>query len=628
MCRCANFFKWSVVCVAVASGSSLSCDQLHAQSGLRESLERLDTNEDGQISPEEITPRSRPYLERIAKSHRLSLDAPNQIDKLQEAARIHHALVNGAAGKRIVPEGEASVLPFGPKPDEPLVPEFGLPEVKYPYIQADLDEADRTLRRSDQDKDGYIDRGEAMNSEWTHLDPFESDLNKDDRLSRLELTQRYARRRLLSGAAEELVRKAWRTGGDIRPSTPQKQERDDSQWWRKGGSRYWLTATVLGRFDTNRNGRLEWNEAQDLGIPPGKIDVDRDGELTRDELHAFLTELQDEAGDDTEGLPAWFHELDVNRDEQVAMFEFASEWTDEKAEEFALLDTNQDGLLTKAEAAQSKALVGGSYHNQTAEALPPRRTIISEIEVDEDYLVGDLNVQLSITHTNTSFLDAYLTGPDGQRIELFAEVGGGGDHFDQTILDDQSQHPIVKAKPPFKGTFLPGGVVKRQPGLSHFNGKSVKGVWQLVIRGTRSERFGMLHSWSLIVRPQDEMLSSAAVAPLRDGPQASAIPAGPAPPATRQTVTKREMSPDEAKRKWEEYKRAQASKGKIDYEEVGKRIVEAVKAGKLTEEQAKAKWDSIKKAAGAKEKWDKSQGDKAQQERWQREKELEQKRGR
>ena len=194
-------------------------------------------------------PAHDPILERIAKSHRMSLDRSNQIDKLQEAARIHHAMLNGAAGKEIDPEGENSVMPFGPKPDQPLVPEFGLPEVKYPYVQSDLDEADRTLRRSDRNKDGYIDREEATRAEWTHRDPFEMDLNKDDRLSRLELGQRYARRRLLSGASTELVRKAWRTGGGIRPSTPEKQERrDDSQYWRRGGSRVLPDRKRVGTF--------------------------------------------------------------------------------------------------------------------------------------------------------------------------------------------------------------------------------------------------------------------------------------------------------------------------------------------------------------------------------------------
>jgi subtilisin-like proprotein convertase family protein len=511
--------------VAVCSIVLLASGQLFAQAGLRESLEKLDTNQDGEISKDEITPRARPYLERITKARRMSLDKSNEIDSLQEAARIYHAFANGVAGKEIDPENDRTVLPFGPARDEPLIPDFGLAEMKYAYTQADLDEANRTLWRNDRNRDGFIDRDEALKGEWTHRNPFEMDLDKDGRLSRMELCQRYARRRLLSNASGELVRKAWRTGSGVRSSTPEQPERrDDSQWWRRGGSRYWLTASMLSRFDANRNGRLESHEARDLGIPLGQIDIDKDGELSRDELHAHLTALQDELGDMTEGLPGWFYELDENHDRQVAMAEFATEWTDEKIQEFLALDTNDDGLLTSSEVSQSKAMVGGSYINENAEVLPPRKTIISEIEVAEDYLIGDLNVQLSITHTHVSFLDAYLTGPDGQRVELFAEIGGEGDHFDQTILNDQARHPIVKAKPPFEGSFQPGALVKRQPSLNSFNGKSVKGIWQLVVRATRSERFGMLHSWGLIIKPQDNMLDSMAAASAESDPQSSSAP--------------------------------------------------------------------------------------------------------
>ena len=187
-----------------------------------------------------------------------------------------------------------------------------------------------------------------------------------------------------------------------------------------------------------------------------------------------------------------------------------------------MLDTNGDALLTSMEVAQSKAMVGGSYRNQHAEVLPPRKTIISEIEVSEDYLIGDLNVQISITHSNASFLDAYLTGPDGQRIELFTEVGGSGDNFDQTYFDDQSRIPITKARPPFKGAFIPEGLLKKQPGLSEFNGKSIKGVWQLVVRGTRNERFGMLHGWGLIVKPLGDGLADTPLIPKPESPTPTA----------------------------------------------------------------------------------------------------------
>ncbi len=520
MNRSHNFSTWSLVLLLSIIGSASGSVPLYAQAGLRESLEKLDRNDDGVIDPDEITPLARPYFEQLANSGsrelRLNLDRPNEISELQEIARRYYALRNGMTEDRrvrVTRQSESTVLPFGPQPDQPLVPEFGLAEMKFPYTQDDLDFADRTMNSHDENGDGYIDRDESSRHKWTHRNPFADDLNKDDRLSRLELTQRYARRRLLDRWSNEFRKKDWRTGGEVRASREQEESRDESQWWRRGGSDFWLTASLMGRFDSNKNGRLEKQEAEGLEISTSRIDTNRDGELTREELFAYINEEQTQAGGSDE-LPGWFYELDVNRDRQVAMHEFATEWTSEKLEEFASLDSSGDGLLTSAEVSASKTMSGSSYRNDTAEVLPPGKTIISEIVVDDDFVIGDLNVQISITHTNVSALDAYLTGPDGQRIELFTEVGGRGDHFDETIFDDQSQEPITKAQPPFKGTFLPEGLLQQQPGLSQFNGKSATGAWQLVVRGTRSDRFGMLHNWALFVKPQDQMLETAAAAPI------------------------------------------------------------------------------------------------------------------
>ena len=113
-----------------------------------------------------------------------------------------------------------------------LVPEFGLPEVKYPYTRDDIREAERTLRRYDDDEDGYIDRDEARYARWTHIPPFHSDLNKDDRLSKMELGQRYARRRLLDDAADELVQKSRRTGSEVRRNEKDRgRSRDEGSQW-------------------------------------------------------------------------------------------------------------------------------------------------------------------------------------------------------------------------------------------------------------------------------------------------------------------------------------------------------------------------------------------------------------
>lgn len=482
---------------------------LFAQAGFRESLERLDRDQDGEISPDEITPLARPYLERIAEARRISLEKPNSIQRLQDAARVYHAIKNGVSGRNVRPEPSSTVRPFGPERGKPVVPEFGLRDIKYPYTIDDLEEADQTLRRYDRNRDGYIDRPEAMRSRWTHRNPFDDDLNQDDRLSRLELAQRYARRRLLSDDSDELVQRARRTESMERS---RDDRRDDSRsWYRNSGSRNYLTASLLARFDVNRNGRLDANESESLGVPLARLDIDRDGELTRDELHAYVSTLEGEEGALAEGVPAWFYELDANRDRQVAMAEFTTDWTEARLAEFDSLDLNGDGLLTENEARQAGAALAGGYRNDTPELIPPRRTIISEIEIDDDATIGDLDLQMSLTHTYVSRLDAYLTGPDGTRIELFTEIGGSGDHFDQTIFDDQAKYPITKARAPHRGRYQPEGRSRGEAGLSAFTGKNARGVWQLVIRGTRSERFGMLHRWSLQITPSDQTRDTSTV---------------------------------------------------------------------------------------------------------------------
>lgn len=479
---------------------------LHAQAGLRESLEQLDRDSDGRISPEEITPLARPYLERIARARRMSLSRSNEISEFQEAARMYYAVENGVSDEGVRPKPDQNLKSFELDDDMILIPEFGLAEVKYSYTKDDLDEADQILERYDRNDDGFIDRDEARRSRWTHRDPFEMDLNHDNQLSRMELTQRYARRRLLDDASDELIQKSRRVGNGIESSRTRESDRDrdeDSRWWRSGGSGYWLTSSILGRFDLNRNGQLESNETQNLGMPVPTIDINRDGQISRDELFAYTSSLQDAEGDPGEGLPGWFYELDLDRDRQVSLQEFATDWTEQTIQEFSYLDTNGDGLLTSSEVIRSKSVMGGAFVNDSAEILPPRKTIISEIEVVEDLEIASLQVQLSITHSSVGMLDGFLTGPEGQRIELFTEIGGTGDNFEGTTFDDQAREPIIKAISPFKGSFQPEGLTRGQQGLGQFSGTNAKGVWQLVIRATRSDRFGMLHEWRLMIRPSE-----------------------------------------------------------------------------------------------------------------------------
>ncbi len=492
--------------------------RLLAQGGLRESLERLDRNGNNEIDPSEITPLARPYLERISTGRRLSLGKSNPISDFLVSARIYFALQNGVANTSVRPEKKSTVRTFAPDDDQTLVPEFGLAEIKYEYTPDDLDEADDTLRRSDDNDDGFIDRSEARRARWTHNDPFEMDLNKDNLLSRMELAQRYARRRLLDSASQELIQKARRVGNEV-DARSASQGRESDYRRRASPASYYLAVTMIGHFDRDRDGKLESREYANMGIPIGRVDTNGDEEISRDELTEYLSQVQSEIEGEGGELPSWFQELDADSDGQVAMAEYTDEWSEEKSFEFAGYDLNSDGLLTRFEVARSKSLVGGQFNNETAVPLPPGKTVVSEIVISDDVIIGDLDVQLNITHSHVSGLDAYLTGPNGERMELFTEVGGSGDHFDRTVFDDQSRFPIIKGQAPFRDSFLPEAALKQQPSLSQFTGQSAQGVWQLSIVGTRSERYGMLHNWSLNIRPTERAAAEFARTSTVDDPQ-------------------------------------------------------------------------------------------------------------
>jgi len=79
-----------------------------------------------------------------------------------------------------------------PNRTKPMVPEFGLPYIKYPYIEDDLREADRTFatqRTTIATVSSTAAKPDGRSG--THRDPFEEDYDKDNRLSRMELAQRY-----------------------------------------------------------------------------------------------------------------------------------------------------------------------------------------------------------------------------------------------------------------------------------------------------------------------------------------------------------------------------------------------------------------------------------------------------
>ena len=122
---------------------------------------------------------------------------------------------------------------------------------------------------------------------------------------------------------------------------------------------------------------------------------------------------------------------------------------------------------------------------------------LTEFTLNVPYLmiIGDINVELDIAHTRDSDLDVYLKGPNGTRVQLFTDVGGSGDHFTGTTLDDEAPSSIIQGSSPFSGSFQPEG------SLNSFDGVDAQGVWTLEIADDRRRQTGVLTGWSIDLTP-------------------------------------------------------------------------------------------------------------------------------
>ena len=119
----------------------------------------------------------------------------------------------------------------------------------------------------------------------------------------------------------------------------------------------------------------------------------------------------------------------------------------------------------------------------------------SSIRADTRDLIrtgADLSLTLDITHTFDGDIVAFLISPSGTQIFLFGEIGGEGQNFSGTTIDDLASFSILPAPTPFTGEFQP-----QQP-LSDLEGEPTNGVWALALIDTfPPEDDGTLNSWSL-----------------------------------------------------------------------------------------------------------------------------------
>ncbi len=150
---------------------------------------------------------------------------------------------------------------------------------------------------------------------------------------------------------------------------------------------------------------------------------------------------------------------------------------------------------------ESEAPIGINTYFYTATDIPlpigPGAGIVTEsvISINDEYLVGDLNITIDIEHTHIADLTLELISPQETSIILSSFNGGAGDNYQFTVFDDEADSYITQGSAPFNGSFIP------YPGsLSIFDGELAAGDWTLRITDYCNGDSGMLSNWSMQIR--------------------------------------------------------------------------------------------------------------------------------
>src|SRR3972149_6767474 len=147
----------------------------------------------------------------------------------------------------------------------------------------------------------------------------------------------------------------------------------------------------------------------------------------------------------------------------------------------------------RLEPLEDRRLLSSYYSTDVPKKIPDRGSITSTLNVPDAATIADINVTLNITHTNDADMDVYLRAPDGTRVELFTDVGGAGDNFNGTTLDDEAAAVITAGTAPFASSYRPEGA------FSGLDGKSANGTWTLEVTDDANRNTGRLNSWSINV---------------------------------------------------------------------------------------------------------------------------------
>jgi subtilisin-like proprotein convertase family protein len=108
-------------------------------------------------------------------------------------------------------------------------------------------------------------------------------------------------------------------------------------------------------------------------------------------------------------------------------------------------------------------------------------------------IVSDVNLRVdNLIHTWDADVRIYLRkGSVG--VLAVNWVGGSGDNFINTVLNDSGTTPIASGTAPFTGTFIPSNP------LTPFNTTTAAGYWTIVCTDTVTADTGVLNAWCAVI---------------------------------------------------------------------------------------------------------------------------------
>ena len=403
-------FRLLTICIVVTQLASLANDAMAQRNRAEiatDLIHRMDQNGDGHLDAQEIPPKSRKAVSRLAEQAGLEEGQPWPVRQLERQLRrspkqesndesTDDRATSSSSSPQRSSVSESFQFGGGSTETTGSVRGFGdnatdgkrLEETYDPRV---LNSVDAFLRRYDRNENGQLDSAEWSRVSWGN-DPKASDKNGDGILSRAELTERMAKRWGGSSSSRSQSRQNSQSSAKPSPSSPSRLDQDKIERYAK---------SLLKQYDSSGNGVLEKEEWSKMTRRYAESDANNDGVITSQELaikignfsrqtrtlskrsntserrssresrrretnrrrdrrdrekepsekksYRFLTateRLEDSLSDRQQEA---FVKLDRNGDGQIAMAEFATAWSDSKVKEFNQLDRNRDGLVTPQE---------------------------------------------------------------------------------------------------------------------------------------------------------------------------------------------------------------------------------------------------------------------------------------